>query len=297
MSVMPLSEKAKGKQRAFALPSSIASTTSQSTSTEDVEQLSRDLVVRFTDGLPDLIIIVEKEDLVKDVKRKIREARPELEDRRLRLIQSGRLLTDGTPLYALLATLEERQQRLNMDSESSIKAKTAWIHCSVGLKTEKADMEDEKEPEPQLRPVHGFDRLAVAGFSEADIANFRRQFHNQSSSNYLDMDFETEEEYDEHFRALEEQWIDSMDNSGSVILSQSASTNSAMLQGTMIGFFFPILPFFFMKNPKPAVFWEDGSESDVTSNVIFSRRMQMGLVIGFLANMLFGMWRLLLDTD
>ena len=142
----------------------------------------------------------------------IREARPELEDRRLRLIQSGRLLTDGTPLYALLATLEERQQRLNMDSESSIKAKTAWIHCSVGLKTEKADMEDEKEPvrlwayltrdamnllflqEPQLRPVHGFDRLAVAGFSEADIANFRRQFHNQSSSNYLDMDFETEEE-------------------------------------------------------------------------------------------------------
>jgi len=61
-----------------------------------------------------------------------------------------------------------------------------------------------------------------------------------------------------------------MDNSGSVILSQSASTNSAMLQGTMIGFFFPILPFFFMKNPKPAVFWEDGSESDITSNVIFS---------------------------
>jgi len=43
-----------------------------------------------------------------------------------------------------------------------------------------------------------------------------------------------------------------------------------MLQGTMIGFFFPILPFFFMKNPKPAVFWEDGSESDVTGNVIFS---------------------------
>lgn len=75
---------------------------------------------------------------------------------------------------------------------------------------------------------------------------------------------------DEHFRALEEQWIDSMDSTGSVILSQSASTNSAMLQGTMIGFFFPILPFFFMKNPKPAVFWEDDSENDTTSNVVFS---------------------------
>jgi len=42
-----------------------------------------------------------------------------------------------------------------------------------------------------------------------------------------------------------------------------------MLQGTMIGFFFPILPFF-MKNPKPAVFWEDDNENDTTSNVVFS---------------------------
>jgi len=61
-----------------------------------------------------------------------------------------------------------------------------------------------------------------------------------------------------------------MDSTGSVILSQSASTNSAMLQGTVVGFFFPILPFFFIKNLKPAVFWEDGSESDTTSNVVFS---------------------------
>lgn len=77
----------------------------------------------------------------------IREARPQLEDRRLRLIQSGRLLTDGTPLYASLVISEERQQRLNTDPESSIKPSTTWIHCSVGPKTEKSDMgEDEKEP-------------------------------------------------------------------------------------------------------------------------------------------------------
>jgi len=50
--------------------------------------------------------------------------------------------------------------------------------------------------------VRGFDRLAVAGFSDADIASFRRQFHNQSSSNYLDMDFETEEECAETLTCL-----------------------------------------------------------------------------------------------
>jgi len=164
---------------------------------------------------------------------------------------------------------------------------------------EKAETsEDEKEPAAQLKPVRGFDRLAVAGFTEADIASMRRQFHNQTSSNYLDMEFETEEEYDEHFRALEEQWIDSIDSAGSAVLSQSSSsTSSAVLQGTVIGFFFPILPFFFMKNTKPAVFWDDGSETDSTVNVVFSRRMQMGLVVGFLANLLFGMWRLLLVTE
>jgi hypothetical protein len=46
----------------------------------------------------------------------------------------------------------------------------------------------------QLQPVRGFDRLVSVGFSETDIANFRRQFHSQSSSNYLDTDFDTEEE-------------------------------------------------------------------------------------------------------
>src|ERR1700749_1602632 len=46
----------------------------------------------------------------------------------------------------------------------------------------------------QLQPLRGFDRLNAAGFSESDIANFRRQFHSQSASNYLDTDFDTEEE-------------------------------------------------------------------------------------------------------
>lgn len=134
--------------------------------------------------------------------------------------------------------------------------------------------------------------MSAVGFSEDDIANFRRQFHSQSSTNYLDDHFETEEDCpfsssyfhyrpllttwndpvdDEHARALEEQWIDSIDNAGSASLSQSAnSSNSTILQGITMGFFFPLIPFYFMRSQKPAVFWEDGTEAEPVPNVIFS---------------------------
>jgi len=172
------------------------------------------------------------------------------------------------------------------------------MHCSVGPKLEPGEEGDEDRTQAaQLQPARGFDRLAALGFSEDDIANFRRQFHSQSSSNYLDMDFDTEEEYDEHARILEEQWIDSLDNAGTASLSQSGDSGSSMLQGILIGFFFPLIPFFFLRSPKPAVFWENGSETDAPANVIFPRRMQMGLVVGFLTNVLFGLWRFLLDSS
>lgn len=66
----------------------------------------------------------------------IRDARPELCNRRLRLIQSGRLLTNGTYLYSWLEALEERQQRAIVTEEDNVqhpaKSSTTWVHCSVG---------------------------------------------------------------------------------------------------------------------------------------------------------------------
>jgi hypothetical protein len=56
-----------------------------------------------------------------------------------------------------------------------------------------------------------------------------------------------------------------------------------------------------MKEPKAAVFWEsggdvdgddDGSGSGVVGggrSVVFTKRLQMGFVVGFLMNLLFGM--------
>ena len=70
-------------------------------------------------------------------------------------------------------------------------------------------------------------------------------------------------------RALEEQWIDSIDNHGTESLSQS-SVRATLLEGVVIGFFFPIIPYFFFYERKPAAFWEDGSEHDVVERPVFS---------------------------
>ncbi|KAF7980695.1 hypothetical protein HWV62_37145 [Athelia sp. TMB] len=291
-----LSEKAKGKQR--ATDSSVPSAVPQSVTPSQPPSLA--LVIRFTEGIPDLTCNVLEKDSIRDIKGKIKYARPELTDRRLRLIHAGRLLTDGTLLYSWITTLEERQRRATEygDAAETASASTTWLHCSIGPKIEEGDETEEGRLQTaQLQPLRGFDRLAAAGFSESDIANFRRQFHSQSASNYLDTDFETEEEFDEHARALEEQWIDSLDNAGTASLSQSTSSNNAaILQGVVVGFFFPLLPFFFLREPKPAVFWESGIEHEGAGSVVLSKRMQMGIVMGFTLNILFGTWTFLLDS-
>ncbi|THH10064.1 hypothetical protein EW146_g8488 [Bondarzewia mesenterica] len=289
-----LSEKAKGKQRAV--------------DPVEPETPSRELMVRFTEGIPDLVLPFDKKDSVRDVKAKIRTARTQLKNRHLRLIHSGRLLTDGTFLYSWFTSLEERQRRATarevsagaateteVAPPSTLSSKLSWLNCSVGPEFTEGEEEEESKPQTaQLKPLRGFDRLAAAGFSEADIANFRRQFHSHSSGDYLSTnDFATDEEYEEHARALEEQWIDSMDNAGTASLSQSDSTSSAILQGILIGFFFPLFPFFFFRETKPAVFWDNGASVESLGSTVFSRRMQMGLVLGFLVNIMFGFWRYL----
>ncbi|KAG9315991.1 hypothetical protein JVU11DRAFT_3649 [Chiua virens] len=281
-----LSEKVKGKQRAV-----------------DPEQHndSRNLTIRFTEGFPDLVLFVTSTDTVRDVKAKIVTARPQLNDRRLRLIHAGRLLTDGTLLHSWLSTLEERQQRANVSQSNDTPSPPqpqiiTWLHCSVGPKVEPGTESEDKPQVAQLQPLRGFDRLVTAGFSEEDISSFRRQFHSQSSSNYLDIEFENDEDDDEHARALEEQWIDSMDSVGNAPLVQT-SAQSMFLRGIVLGFFFPILPLLFLRDAKPAAFWDDGDEVQPTENVIFPRKTQLGIVVGFLGNILFGTWRYLLETS
>ena len=62
-----LSEKAKGKQRAIDPPTDIF----EGQTSSSVSPPSRDLVVRFTEGSPDLTVTVDKDDTVRHVKRRV----------------------------------------------------------------------------------------------------------------------------------------------------------------------------------------------------------------------------------
>lgn len=79
----------------------------------------------------------------------------------------------------------------------------------------------------------------------------------------------TTETDDEHARALEEQWIDNLDNAGSASLSQTSPTATTTLQGVLLGFFFPLIPFFFMRVHRPAIFWDDDSVQPAVPHPVF----------------------------
>ena len=75
----------------------------------------------------------------------------------------------------------------------------------------------------------------------------------------------------DYTRTLEEQWIDSMDGGGAGDLTPAnAAASSTPLQGFLMGFFFPLLPFFFIAVPQPAAFWDDGRPLESQDSVIFS---------------------------
>ncbi|EIN12802.1 hypothetical protein PUNSTDRAFT_60294 [Punctularia strigosozonata HHB-11173 SS5] len=250
-----LSAKAKGKQKAIEPDAAKERASSPCT-----------LVVRFTEGDPDLRLEATEQETIRD-------AKPHLRGRRLRLIHQGRLLPDTTPVHNWLSSTESRHHTETSNEptsdDSPFSAPTTWVHCSIGPVLSEGEEDQEKDTQTaQIKPLRGFDRLAAAGFSESDIQSIRRQFHSQSTDNYLDSGFENDDDYEERARVLEEQWIDSMDTGGSAALSDYSPT--AIVTGAVMGFFFPLLPFFFFSEARPAVFWEDGSEQPAPRSAIFS---------------------------
>lgn len=153
------------------------------------------------------------------------------------------------------------------------------------------DEGDTRVQTSQIQLVRGFDRLASLGFSDADIANFRRQFHGRATADFLDTDFATEEEYRDYTRTLEEQWIDSIDGGPGDLTPAGAAASSTPLQGFLMGFFFPLLPFFFIAVPQPAAFWDDGRPLEVQDSVVFSTSMRIWIGFGFVANVTLALWR------
>jgi hypothetical protein len=78
---------------------------------------------------------------------------------------------------------------------------------------------------------------------------------------------------EEHARALEEQWIDALGTGSTGAGSGSPDSDSrarAVLNGIVIGFFFPLLPFFFFRGSKPAAFFESGHAIETAESTVFS---------------------------
>jgi len=195
------------------------------------------------------------------------------------------------------------------EAKGKAKAKDAkeeemtWLHCSIG-----ADMgeegEEEKVQTSQITPLRGFDRLANAGFSPEDIETVRQQFHAVRAVRTSE-DREGEDDAEEHARALEEQWIDDIDNPAAAAADgfmdgglDGEGMYMSTLQGLLTGFFFPIMPFYFMRQPAPpTMFTERGLEPDtpvpdLVSTVVFSRRMQLAIILGLVANVSYAFLRM-----
>lgn len=88
-------------------------------------------------------------------RRQIRDVRPELQRRRLRLIHSGRLLTDGTFIYSWLISLEDKQRKAvkevtTEEDVPSFSQALTWLHCSVGPEL---THEEEEENLTQVRTI------------------------------------------------------------------------------------------------------------------------------------------------
>ncbi|EJD50502.1 hypothetical protein AURDEDRAFT_150207 [Auricularia subglabra TFB-10046 SS5] len=299
MPAQPLSEKAKGKQRAVEPEAAPRE--------EDVTEAHRDVLVRFSEGAHDLLIPVTRADTVRDIKRQIRDQRPLLERRRLKLIHAGRLLVDGTHVLEYLQTLESRAASRTEHpgaekDKGKDKRKPVWLQCSVGARLEPHEEDDGAlhagAPATVGRAPRGFDRLAAAGLTDTEIASLRAQFHS-GPQGLSDMGSGggtvlNEEELEDQARTLEERWIDTLDNGGDMSTAgSSSSVGATVVQGLLVGFFFPLLPFFFMREARPPAFWSDGRGTPRMGSVVFSRRMQVAVVMGFVLNLSFGVWRYL----
>ncbi|BGO89436.1 hypothetical protein NBRC10512_006354 [Rhodotorula toruloides] len=316
--------KWKGKGRANDSPSPDGSSDQAVDDAEPRKKLV--FCVRFTDGqTEDLVDLwVGEKETVREVKRRIRLLRPDTltengKPRRLRLIQLGRLLPDGVFLLPYTLQLVSRRakavspnsaadvgvkeglqavgrgigkvvrgtmgERAGEDEmsllekgkgredergtgEDEVEEEQIWLHCSVGEPIEDEEPTEEKDQTAQITPLQGFDRLRDAGFSEQDIENLRAEFRDSR---------QTEADDEEHQRALEEQWMSGMTGQEEAVAGDSAGTGHyySLLKGVCIGFFVPFLPLFFFRTQ------------------IFTRRMQIAVILGIVVNLGFGILRLL----
>ncbi|GAA5894533.1 hypothetical protein JCM5296_005122 [Sporobolomyces johnsonii] len=316
----------KGKTRAIELDDDAIGSAARGGAALEDGPTGMSFSVRFTDGSTEdlLDLWVGEKETVRDVKRRLRLLRPSSlydadKPRRLRLIQLGRLLPDGVFLVPYTVQLLSRRAKLVQEGQTQAlkegleavgrgigkvvevvagegdrdgeergekgkgKGKAGertgavgseedarvWLHCSVGEAMDDEEVEGENsQPSAQITPLQGFDRLRDAGFSEEEIETMRAEFRETRQA--------AAEDDDEHQRALEEQWMSGMTGQEEATADSSGTGHYVtLLKGVCVGFFMPFLPLFFFRTQ------------------IFSRRMQMAIVVGIIINLGFGLLRIL----
>ncbi|GAA5867832.1 hypothetical protein JCM1840_003459 [Sporobolomyces johnsonii] len=312
----------KGKARAIELDDDAIGSAAPGGAALEDGPTGMSFSVRFTDGSTEdlLDLWVGEKETVRDVKRRLRLLRPSSlydadKPRRLRLIQLGRLLPDGVFLVPYTVQLLSRRAKLVQEGQTQAlkegleavgrgigkvvevvagegdreergekgkgKARErtgaveseedarVWLHCSVGEAMDDEEVEGENsQPSAQITPLQGFDRLRDAGFSEEEIETMRAEFRETRQA--------AAEDDDEHQRALEEQWMSGMTGQEEATADSSGTGHYVtLLKGVCVGFFMPFLPLFFFRTQ------------------IFSRRMQMAIVVGIIINLGFGLLRIL----
>lgn len=237
------------------------------------------LKIRFSSG-KDMDLTFNSSNLyIKEIKSQLSSKMPEVRsDQHLRLIHQGRILKDEMKLAELVSrgnsirpvsstsrnygTNQEanshfNNQAHNYDSPSS----PLVLHGQILEEVVETSLEAEQS---RIIPPTGFERLQEAGFSPEDIQQIRIQFHNS-----IEVDPNTTDpEVMERIRRLEEAWIDNA--TATLPDGTTEGTYNELLWGLVIGFFLGLLP----------IFWQYDST--------FSKKNQLGILIGIMINILFG---------
>ncbi|KAI3626062.1 hypothetical protein CBS9595_001423 [Malassezia furfur] len=137
-----------------------------------------------------------------------------------------------------------------------LRLSTVYLQCSVGPvgDDDGTDDADHTAAPTRTSEPRGFDRLQyTAGMSALDVQVMREHFHQRSGLSLARSgDLIRRQEEEELAYTLEEQWIDNMDETPEALMqSRHASAQSSLLQGLLLGFFYPILPLFYAYEIQP----------------------------------------------
>lgn len=230
---------------------------------------------------------------------------PSLSSHPLRLISRGALLPPNNPLATSLRLPPAYAEEAGKGKEKAREQDPVYVHCSIGEGTLSADAlaaeraaadaatraglatgEEAEHGDEALRqkdripdpPPQGFDRLLSAGLTPAEIASLRSQFLALQAHTHTPDTMPSPTS----MRALEERWLDAGAGGGGGADAGSGEEEGDgggaledMLWGNVLGFFWAV----------------GGAVWLMREEGVWSRRRQVAVVMGVLANMAVGVWR------